>query len=43
MTNEQLGVALEVCRAGRDVGSARVSLWEKWVDGELDAQRKGRE
>jgi hypothetical protein len=43
MTNEVLAQKFEACRQARDVGAARVRLWEDWVKGELEAQRKGRE
>jgi hypothetical protein len=41
MTNGQLGEKLELCRAALARSNARVTLWETWADGEIEAQRKG--
>lgn len=43
MVNEQLAAKFEDCRAAVEVARARVKLWETWAEGELEAQRKGRE
>lgn len=42
MLNEDLAVKFEDCRASVEIANARVRLWEEWADGELEAQRKGR-
>jgi hypothetical protein len=42
MTNEQLAAKLEQCRAAREIGNARIKLWEDWADGELEAQNRSK-
>jgi hypothetical protein len=41
--NHLLGDWFELCRAAVMVAKARVALWETWLDGELEAQTRGRE
>ncbi len=43
MTNDELARRFELCRLAAGIAAARVKLWETWADGELEAQRKGRQ